>query len=153
MDQHRALCSKTGFVRVFLAYALIGLLMLAPLAQAHAAQPSGDNAQGASKQTVSLDKLADLLENDKTRQQLITELRQAANHEQNGQPAAAAHQQPAQKKTAGKGGETKQNAAPSVHRMSFARQFAQTTAAWAETISSVFNSAWKRVVEIGRAHV
>ncbi|HET7313281.1 mechanosensitive ion channel domain-containing protein [Salinisphaera sp.] len=147
MDYYRASSSRVRVVRSFIGYALICLCLVAPVAGA--ATSSSQPPEG-SQQSVSLDQLADLLANDKTRNQLIQELRQAANKEQGGKSTAAP---PA---AAEKGGApAADNAAKTQairqvpeHRQSFARQFAQTTAAWSEAAVSVVAAGWHRVAAL-----
>ncbi len=155
MDQYRASCSRSGFVRAFLAYALVCLFMLAPLAQAHAAQSSAGGAKGGSDQSVSLDKLADLLENDKTRQQLITELRQAAAQDQknsSSQPPAKGRDKTLEHApTTEKAGQAKKQEAASSQRVSFARRFAELTASWSETIGARVVSTWGMITALAQS--
>ncbi|MGN8158667.1 mechanosensitive ion channel domain-containing protein [Salinisphaera sp. SWV1] len=137
MDPYRALCSRAGRMPAFLACALICLFALAPLSQADAAAPQSQNAaKSDANQSVSLDQLANLLENDKTRKQLIKELRQAAKAESGAKgsasgPAATGRKQPVSKQSA-----------------SFARRFAQITSSWSETISAHIVGAWNTVVAL-----
>ncbi|MDA3922208.1 MAG: mechanosensitive ion channel [Salinisphaera sp.] len=135
------------------ALSLISLFLALSAFSVHAATA---NNSAASSQSVSLDQLANILENDKTRNELVSELRQAAaqnagqKHKGNEQAQKSATATP---KTSGHDATQQTSDARPQHagqsqRMSFARQFAATTAAWAESISDVAAGGWQRVTAL-----
>lgn len=143
MDYKPAQCSKSASLRLFLASILLVLLMVVPLTQAQAqvtgmagATSSSQSEQSPKDQSVSLDKLADMLENDKTRQQLIKELRQAAESDQDKTNKPDAVDADADKAVA-------QPKSPS-----FAHRLAETTAQWSEAIGNAFSQAWERLATL-----
>ena len=147
MHQSHASRSASQAVRAWLVYTLLFMLLAVPtLASAAQPQPAAeaDKASGS----VSLDQLADIIANDKTRDQLVKDLRQAAG----GEPAAS--QTPASSPAAAtepskteKATQAKKQA--SEERVSFARRFAQTTAGWSEAIGDHLSKAWTTIKAIG----
>lgn len=148
MDQFRAPRPAVNALRVLVVLLCLVLCFVPSLGVA------ASKAQAGAKptdQSVSLNQLADILENDKTRAQLISQLRQAAaqsGHEKPGQAGgkaeapptkSAAHQPAASAGTAAAG---PKQAAAHPERASFARHFAQMTATWAETVGAQINSTW-----------
>ncbi|RJS93718.1 mechanosensitive ion channel domain-containing protein [Salinisphaera sp. Q1T1-3] len=140
MDQYRA---ANGFARILYLFAVCltaAVLFAAPSVQA--APSAADNQSSSDQeagQSVSLNQLADLLENDKTREALIAQLRQSADGAAGQGDSTAADQ------TAGNANAATDKAAAlpePAPRVSFARQFAQTTSAWSEAISNKVTTAW-----------
>ena len=154
---NRACASRTAFdaLRIFVLFVTIALAVAAPqaLAQQQGEAPSGDNAS----EVLPLSQLADLLENDETRGQIVDQLRQAAEGQQaqadtalpappeeGSDPALA--QAPADEASAA----TVEQAAASQQRVSFARRFAQTTAEWAEVIGERLSATWAMLTSLNQ---
>lgn len=76
MPHYRVPHSSTRLLHAIIGCVFILLLLVAPLAQAQSANASSAEAP------VTLDQLADLLENNGARHQLIDQLRQAAAQNQ-----------------------------------------------------------------------
>ncbi|WP_423821070.1 mechanosensitive ion channel domain-containing protein [Salinisphaera sp. SPP-AMP-43] len=150
MEQHDASSAMARLMRVFIGFSLIMVMLAAPMAQA---QPSAKPSQETAEQSVSLDQLANLLENNKTRKQLIQQLRQAAAHEGQGavaeSPEAKAGDTPAAAIEAPD--QAEQQKAASEKRVSFARRFAEITASWSETIGARIGAAWNVVVDLAKS--
>ncbi len=129
MDQRRA---SYAIARVLVVCLFVFALMGASSLPAIAAPSEATDSQ--TTQSVPLSQLADILENDESRQQLIDKLRQAAEPaEAPAETEAAAEEKPAV------------DLAPAKPRMSFARQFAQTTAAWSEAVSGQVMAGWSKI--------
>lgn len=151
MHQSRASRSATQAIRACLLYTILFMLLALPMlanAASKADSSSHDSAKASS--SVSLDQLADIIANDKTRDQLVTDLRQAAKAQ--GAPASKGSP-PARGKDSGPvadstKGVAKEQKAASRERVSFARRFAQTTAAWSETVSGKITKTWKTLKAI-----
>lgn len=150
MDQHDASSAMARLMRVCIGFFLIMVMLAAPMAQA---QPAAKPDQDTAEQSVSLDQLANLLENNKTRKQLIQQLRQAAANEGQSEaaasPEAQASDQP--KAIAAESDHAEQQQAGSQQRVSFARRFAQITAGWSEAIGARVGSAWNVVVDLAKS--
>ncbi|WP_348762070.1 mechanosensitive ion channel domain-containing protein [uncultured Salinisphaera sp.] len=137
MDQRRA---SHAIARVLIfclcVFALFGASTLPAAAQ-------GQPAESQSTQSVPLSQLADILENDESRQQLIDELRRASEPAEGAAATASTDAQAdAQSEEQAK---PAVDLAPAKPRMSFARQFAQTTAAWSEAISGQVMAGWDKI--------
>ena len=151
MHQPRVSRSASQAVRTCLVYLVLCTLLAIPqFATAQAATPaddkSGDTSSTAASQAVSLGQLADIIENDKTREALVADLRKSADAQT---PAAA---MPSKTDDAAldhapttndpvKGAIEGQKIGSEEH-VSFARRFAQTTAAWSETIGARVSKTW-----------
>lgn len=143
----RARASRTpGNTLRFLVLCLGMLAMLcAPHVMAQNDGAAGTSAD-ASDQALPLSQLADLIENDETRARLVDELRRAADGQAESTEAEAADalvSPPADADTA-----VETQAEASAERVSFARQFAQNTAAWAEVIGDKLGAAWAMITSI-----
>ena len=143
----RARASRTPGNTLRILVLCLGMLavLCAPLAMAQ-----NDGADGAaadaSDQALPLSQLADLIENDETRDRLVDELRRAAEGQAETTEAEAADAlvpPPTDVDTA-----VEAQAEASVERVSFARQFAQNTAAWAEVIGDKLGAAWSMISSI-----
>ncbi|WP_156181521.1 hypothetical protein [Halomonas sp. PR-M31] len=124
-----------------MGYVLIVLLLTVPLA--HAQQALLTNSSQAD-QSLSLDQLANLLANDKTRQQLIDELRQAAAQNKDHENESP----PGEKDRLGQA--SKNSDADASQHTSFARQLAEATVAWSEKIGSVIATSWQDVAALAQ---
>lgn len=140
MSQYCASTVGTGALRRALGWVVICMLLAMPCANALAA---GSTAKASGDQTVSLNQLADILENDKTRKQLITELREAASSEQTKTSAATGASSEKGKQAVKAAAKTKESV-PAKHE-SFAHQFARHTAVWAGMASAALAATWDRI--------
>lgn len=149
---NRACASRTAYdaLRIFVLFATLSLAVMAPqaMAQQQGEAPSGDNAS----EVLPLSQLADLLENDEAREQIVDRLRDAAD----GQAAQADSalpappeegEDPALERAPDEGAASAQ-AAASQERVSFARRFAQTTAGWAEVIGERVAVTWAMLTSL-----
>lgn len=153
---YRACASRTAFdaLRIFVLFVGIVVAVMAPHVLA---QPSdGATANDNASEVLPLSQLADLLENDATRAQIVSQLRDAAAAqgenaatlvppppEPNNDPALA--RAPADDASEA----TVEQAQASEERLSFARRFAGTTAGWAEAIGERISAAWAMLAAIG----
>ncbi|MES1952057.1 MscS mechanosensitive ion channel [Salinisphaera sp. S4-8] len=152
---NRVCASRSAFdaVRIFVVFVVLMVALIAP--QAMAQQSQGDTAGGdAAKQALPLTQLADLLENDEARAQIVDQLRQAA---QSGNAEATdsalpappeSGKDPALEKAPDGEGAAAEQAAASQERVSFARRFAQTTAGWAEVIGERVSATWAMLTSL-----
>lgn len=149
---NRACASRTAYdaLRIFVLFVTLSLAVMAPqaMAQQQGEAPSGDNAS----EVLPLSQLADLLENDEAREQIVGQLRAAAD----GQAAQADSalpappeegEDPALERAPDEGAASAQ-AAASQERVSFARRFAQTTAGWAEVIGERVAATWAMLTSL-----
>jgi len=157
MDRVRSPRSAFDAVRVVLT--LTCLLLLAASPQLLAQQ----NGEPASE-PVPLSQLADIIENDDSRAQLVDELRRAADSpegaeapggdggpaEDSAAAAPAAEENGAQAPPEDASAATAERAAASQQRVSFARRFAQGTSEWAETIGERLARTWGMVATINK---
>ncbi len=141
--------SASDALRILVLFFALMATVIAPQALAQQSDaPSGDNAS----EVLPLTQLADLLENDESRAKIVDQLRQAA---QAGEGENADSPLPAPPETGddpalGKAGDGAgaEQAAASEERVSFARQFAQTTAAWAEVIGERVSATWTMLTSL-----
>ncbi len=134
-------------LRLFsLLLCLLGLMLLQP-----AFAQNGDDSSEAQP-PVGLSQLADIIENDETRAQLVSELRRAAGDGLEQAPAASSELLPEDRPQA-TDDEVKEAVAEqadaSQERVSFARRFAQVTGAWAEVIGDQVMGAWGLLASLG----
>lgn len=143
---HQSRAPRSAPVRVCLLYTILLMMLAVPMlanAQAGQADNSSPDATNTSD-SVSLNRLADIIANDKTRDQLVADLRQAASAQ--GAPAAkeqaAAKPEDSAADQAPAAAAVKQHKAASREHVSFARRFATMSAAWSETISTQAVRIW-----------
>ncbi|GAB3684805.1 mechanosensitive channel protein [Salinisphaera aquimarina] len=149
-------------MRILILTVCLAMLVFAPGAMAQQEKSTADGMQ-TSSEPLPLSKLADLIENDESRAQLIQELRDAAAQQQTGDKSAtAANQAPVPEAAPEKGEDqalesappadasqaTVEQAAASKERVSFARRFAQSTSDWAETIGTRLAVTWGMITTI-----
>ncbi len=151
---NRACASRPAFdaLRIFVLFFALVVTVIAPqaMAQQSGETPGGDNAS----EVLPLTQLADLLENDESRAQIVDQLRQAAQagNDENAEsalpPPPEAGQDPALEKAPDGDSATAEQAAASEERVSFARRFAQTTAGWAEVIGERVSATWTMLTSL-----
>lgn len=168
MDRARTPRFSFDALRIFILTTCLALMLVAPLGFAQAQQPAAGDGMQTSSEPLPLSRLADLIENDASRAELVAQLRAAAE-QSDAAPAAQAQGTPQQAaddtSAAPAEGEdtalekappvdadatTVEQAAASQQRVSFARRFAQTTSDWAETIGTRLATTWGMITTINK---
>jgi small conductance mechanosensitive channel len=146
----RAPRSAVNGLGVFAILVCVALLLVPILSMAQGQGQSQANAQAAGP-SVSLNQLANIIENDKTRAQLVAELRAAAKAQKahNGKSQAPSLLAKPSKHAAAKPvpAAGKPAAAPQ-HQQSLARRFAHTTKSVADSVGTAFTTVEKRLTAV-----
>lgn len=147
MDEARSPRSLLAFVTVTLAL----LLSASPAVMAQ-------QSSGASGASVPLSQLADIIENKDSRAKLVAELRQAVAAQTPTEKVANADK--GKKKTAASTNKQVNASVPATtahkraetsgHQISFARRFARTSSAWAESIGAHVSKSWAMLAALNQ---
>lgn len=136
--------------RAIFDFPAVALTLIFALLMSTAPPALAQHGQDATSAPVPLSQLADIIENKDSRSKLIAELRHAAAAQTPAENSTGAVQSK-KKATAAKGKNAGTNvpaataaerAKASGHQVSFARRFARTSSAWAESIGARISNSW-----------